>query len=307
MASLLLAVVGLSCDKGSSAVQLYSETLQDVYLELTEKYIPAQYQGNLTFYRDYPHKVAFTKSTVKGAALEFIPAERMDVEVRQTDEKIEQAIFQDEQMSTGMAIFVIGGTGNGIRNIAFETGTGYVVEVLPPGSVWIHDLLVDGVAYTNPIMIKGDNQLQSWTPEIAVQDAYDKFGSDIGFTFMELLDSDEFQQSFARPDLEPMVMRILEKEQAGDYCREGGQAEREKDLYELYSKAAELGVSNDYVDGLLKFYSEQEEARHQAEVLDELRKVTSRQVVYESVILPHASRNTSWQSCLLIDDVKTSL
>lgn len=278
--SLVLALLPIvSCKKSvvvtGAVMEDYAQTYLTDYSNLLQEHIHPNYWEYFAFYENY-HVIA-TISTVHGAALEFKSSEYELFEVRTVNEKIEQAIFKDKDLniydvgpvdytlfiftgSAGTLIISVEGTLS-VRNIVFITNKGYFLDVSETGIVLTEGIIVDNIVYYHPILIKGSNRENNWTKEIATEDALRYFVADIPDAFLgdAFVVSEEFRKLIAYPELERIAKRLIEKRDKGEYGKENGYLEFERDFNELYETAKRYGLSSEFAENIYNFLKEEKE------------------------------------------------
>lgn len=239
------------------AMEEYAQTYLKTYRSLVEDVIPSDYLHYFDFYVDYPYSIVATISSSHGASFEFIPSGSKSFETRTVSADIERAIFVDEKVNAGTAMFLIEGIGTRLSNFQAVTNDGYFLEVSEPGSVLIDKMMVDNVVYPY-VIIRGSNREESWTKTVAVADATKYFAQDMLDAWLE---SEEFRRILAIPELENRARSILQKEDAGEYNRLGGYPEKILDIEELHQAARDLGVPLEFADEIYDFHTKQIEGQ----------------------------------------------
>lgn len=238
----------------------YSQTYIQKYISLTEKYIQPDNRTYLQFYTDNPYFIRETISTTYGAGLEFIPSNVSSSELRITDKRIEDSIFDGDN---NPAMF------NGIgAYIAFE-GINFVTRGTPfhireNGSIWIKDIIVDNKVY-NYVIIKGSNCKKNWTKLLASEEATGQFTSDLSQMYSK---SEEFRKYFAIPELSLVASRMAERGKNGTYAKDPSLYYN--DLGELYKIAKNYNISTKRADEILHINEMKEPAPSWWDKYDEL-------------------------------------
>lgn len=278
---ILLAILALSVSPAVSAnenvivteqeIEEYAQAYLKTYKNLVKDNIPSEHQSQFDFYQRYPYHVIATISTTHGAALQFIPSETESFELKTVSEKIEQAIFKDEDLNiydvgpvdytliiykgpAGEPTISIEGVQIKISNISFITNKGYFLNLSETGSVLVERISVDNVYYDYPILLKGSNHKEYWTAEIAASDALSYFETDIPDA---VLTSEEFKQYLAYPELEKIAKEILDNWDKGKY--RDSYLEFRKDYNDLYEAGEKYGISSEFCDAVYNFFKEQKE------------------------------------------------
>jgi hypothetical protein len=250
----VLPVSSKSYAEGEFLTQ-YAKTYISTYRELVEAHFSLDYRGNFDFYKNYPYHVIATISTTHGAALQFLPSSAEEFELKISTERIEQAIFKDAELSSGMPMFRIEGTGIRLLDFSVVTNKGYFVDVSESGSVLIENVRVDNVDYNYPILMKGSNREEDWSKESAIKDVLQFFR--VGIT-TAIVTAEDFTKFLAYPELHDIAIKIINKDKAGKYNSEDGFFSFKKDYNELYITAEKHGLSNEFADEVYNFLKEQE-------------------------------------------------
>lgn len=257
---ILLAILALSVSPAVSAnekvivteqeIEEYAQAYLETYRDLVEQNMKSKYFQYFDFYESYPYRIEATISTTHGAALQFIPSEAEHFETRIVSEKIEQAIFKDKELSTGIPMFKIGGARWKLSDFSVVTNKGYFLEVPELCSVLIEKVRVDNVDYDHSILIQGSNLAEHWTKETADSYAQYYFKLDIPDAFVK---SEDFSKILAYPELEKIALEIKNKRDKGEYNTVLGHLEFEEDIAELYNVAQKYGLASEIdLDDFLK-------------------------------------------------------
>lgn len=238
----------------NETIEEYAEHYLRTYRELVEENCPTNLWNTLPFYNDYPYYVTATISTIHGTAMEFVPSDKEQFETRFVDERIEQAIFNDEEGSTGRPMFRVEGKWNRMSQFSANTTSGYFVDVTETGSLIVCNVWIDGIEYDYLILIKGSNAKRDWDNKVAATDARHYYEQDIIQAFVE---SEDFREFVARPELEEIAIEIIDKEKAGDYYTVGGFQAFTEDFENLYTTAKSYNITNEFTDSVYEFLKQQ--------------------------------------------------
>jgi hypothetical protein len=233
----------------SEEMNNYSQTYINTYKNLVGKYIHSDNQTYLKFYNENPYHVRAVISTTHGAGLEFVPARMSSFEIKQTNEQIEEYIFNG---SANQPLFVITGTNISFSDLSIESH-GSPFKILENGSLSIWNLGING-KYYNTTIIKGSNRKRDWTTKIASEEASIRFKNDLIGVFTV---SEEFRRYLAMPVLSNVANGILEKNNKGYY--KDNYLLYVSDYEELYNVAKEYGVNGQFADDIYNFNENQKD------------------------------------------------
>lgn len=245
----MLAFFAVSSNQGlrhmtEEDVQDYAEAFLKAYLQQVEDNFRSEYREYFDFYANSPYKINATLSSTHGAAVEFVPSNESLFDFRTTEQRIELTVFPDVDLNItsldvnatvfiwgdepSQAMFVINGTGNELRNIIFITNKGHFLDLGIGGSVLLLNVNVDG-RYYYVMMTKGSNMPNSWTENLAKEDAMGLFEGDLFRAFNQ---SEEVRKYMAYPILEELISQIVWKHQ---HAKEVGY-----DLLQYYEDLAKV-------------------------------------------------------------------
>jgi hypothetical protein len=188
------------------------------YKTLVEKNVKSWHRTSFNFYQHFPYKIVATISRVNGVGIEFTPSNTKSFEARVVDERVETAIFKISPF-----------------------------RLTEEGALLLEDLSVQNVPCYHTIL-KGSNRLENWSEKAAVNDASDHFRSAFMGAFVN---SEEFRQFVASPELSKIAKRILEKFDQNKYTDDF--MEFKKDFAELYDIAEKYNIKREFADELYNF------------------------------------------------------
>jgi len=219
------------------------------YNRFVEKAALPKYRKYFEDYANAPFIINAVISSTHGAAMELVPSGKVKFQCRMVAERIDQEIFpvneaSREYESIGVPINVTAKS-IGIRNLSVEG-----ITVSETGSLRTKDVVVKGINYPNTIVIKGCNQIKSWSRKVAREDALGYFHSDLNFAYMF---SEEFREFIATPELTDIAKTIHAKLQEGAYKVKYGYIEFRDDLAALIARATAHGINPAFAKSIYKF------------------------------------------------------
>jgi len=205
--------------------QDYAEAFLEAYNQQVENNFRSEYRKYFDFYANFPYNINATMSSTHGASIEFVPSSKPSFDFKTFEQRIELVVFPDVDLNItsldvnatvfiwhgkpSQAMLAINGTGNAIINIIFITNKGHFLDLGIGGSVLLSNVNVDG-RYYYVIVIKGSNTPNSWTKDIAKEDARVLFEEDLFHAFNQ---SEEIRKYMAYPILEELISQIVWKHQ----------------------------------------------------------------------------------------------
>ena len=210
---LLVLLIGMPLQVHGSSVseqdaENYTQTVLTTYSQKLEGAFREPYRTYFYFYSHIPFAVNATVSNTHGCAIEFTPANESSFTFATTTLGIEQAVFPITN-ATGMPMFVVNGNHNTLEGGFIFTDGGNLLQMANQGTLWLFNVTVNG-RYYFAMMIKGSNSADSWSSEIAKEDAQDLFEDDL---FRAFNNSEEVRMYMAYPLLQQLISQIVWKHQ----------------------------------------------------------------------------------------------
>jgi len=274
-AGVFCRVMVWNANKIVSDVQMeaYGKTFLRKYEDLVQSKVLPAYHKYFSFLKDKPFLIKATISNSHGAAIEFIPSEKQIFQSRNVEGQIEQEIFSDKDPTILRAkiesydhnevatINYIGtgsyfklGKNSTVRNLAVNTPNGSFLELLEISSILTQGVLVNGIFYPNTINVKGSNRKDAWSRKVAKEDALYYFKLDSRDAY---LNSEEFREFVANPELTRIANEIDAKYKSGKYGGEYGNLEFKEDMAELIAVTDAHGIKHEFAKNIYEFVKEQ--------------------------------------------------
>jgi len=267
--------IGLFCwlrdwnaNKVVSDVQMeaYGKTFLKRYKDLVQSKVQPAYQKYFSFLKGKPILINASISTSHGAAVEFIPFEEYKFQSHTVADGIGREVFPEKDPNT---VRVEGDKtdhadrgypriGRTIRvkaeDISITRVSVNAILLLETGSLRTKEIVVDGINYPNTIIIKGSNRRNVWCRKAAKEEASSDFRRDF---LVAYLDSEEFREFVATPQLTDIANEINEKQKVGGYGGKYGYLLMQEDLAKLTAAADAHGIKHEFSNNLYEFVKAQ--------------------------------------------------
>jgi len=244
-------------------MEAYGKAFLRKYENLVKRKIRPSYQTYFQFLKEKPILINASISTSHGAAVEFIPSEVRKFQCQTVTTRIEHAVFPNKNLSISRKegnakpklLFRILGKLANFRDIEVTTSNErQFLELSEKGSLRTERIVVDDINYPNTIIIKGSNRRNAWSRKAAKEEALSDFRGDFLFAYLE---SEEFREFVATPELTQIAKKIEAKQTAGKYGGEHGYLELKEDLDALNAAADAHGIRHEFSNNLYEFVKEQ--------------------------------------------------
>ncbi len=239
-----------------SAIEMraYGETFLRRYEKLVDNKVLPAYRQYFSFVKEKPILIDVSISTSHGAAVEFIPSEVQNFQCRSVTARIERAVFPNEDVNNSNPGLRVTAKLVGLKNIKIETNNRPFVELSETGSLRTEEIVIDDTNYPNTIIIKGSNRRGAWSRKAAKEEAQHEFRGDFLTAY---LNSEEFREFVATPELTHIANEIKARQEGGDYRGEYGYLIMQEDLARLTAVANAHGIEHEFTKNILAFSKEQ--------------------------------------------------
>ena len=253
-------------------MESYGKTFLRRYENLVQSKVLPAYQKHFSFFKKKPILIDASISTSHGAAVEFIPFEARKFRCRTVTTRIEQSVFPDKDLNISKIegdtsnatvliyggkpdpMFSISGNNSGFEKFSVITNKGWFLDLLETGSLRTKEISVDDISYPNMIIIKGSNRRNTWSRKAAKEDSLNAFYNDFSSAYVN---SEEFREFVATPELTHIAKEIVAKQQDRKYEGEYGYLKLEEDIAELIAVADAHDIKHEFSNNIYEFVKEQ--------------------------------------------------